>query len=676
MSIDQLFYPRGVAVIGSVSPGKLGYQLVAQLLDGGYRDVYAVNPKAQGTGVVPGFGAVSEIDQPVDLAVIVSPTFTVPAVLQECGEANVRAAVIITAGFSEVGDDAAEEQVAQVARRYNIRFVGPNCAGIVNTRHRLGPTLETLPPAGGVSLIAQSGAVGGIMLAWAKEFGLGISKFVSYGNGADLREVELLRYLAEDPHTTVVAMYLESVSDGRQFMRAAYECARRKPLVVIKSGRTQSGRRATLSHTGSMAGAEAVYDAALAQCGAIRVSTVEELFDVCKAFSTLPPLAGDRVAIVTNSGGPGVMAADWAEEVGLKVAEPSAATRERLAQFLPPHCAFRNPIDLTVEGTEVGYRETLLALLLEYDAALALNIAPAYLDSIPLARGVCEAAGQSGKPVVASFLPARIVRDAVPYLEERNVPNFATGERALTALSHMARHQSSRQSDRSFVEPAAPHGRLPGSGPMLEHEAIAWLGENGIPVPPYRFAHDIAGAVRGSQELGYPVVIKVVSPDILHKSDVGGVLLNIQDDRQTATAFERLKEAAGGARFEGVIIYRMVMGAQEVLVGMTRDPQFGPVIAFGLGGVQTELWRDVALRVAPVDGVEARRMIRELRSYPLLAGYRGSDPIDIEALAELLVQFSQLGFRYPTVVEMDLNPVFCLPKGVLVGDARVIRRKG
>jgi acyl-CoA synthetase (NDP forming) len=308
----------------------------------------------------------------------------------------VGAAVIITAGFSEVGNDAGEEEVLEVARRHGIRVVGPNCAGILNTRHNLTPTLETLPPVGDVSLIAQSGAVGGVTLAWAKEHGLGISKFVSYGNGADLREVELLRYLADDPDTGVVGLYIESVSDGRAFMEAAHYCARRKPLVVIKAGRTGSGQRATLSHTGSLAGADAVYDAALRQCGAIRVQSVEELFDACKAFSDLPPVQGDRVVIVTNSGGPGVMAADWAEAIGLDVAEPSPAAQEELSRFLPSHCALKNPVDLTVEGTEDGYRRALLALLGEYDAALALNIAPAYLDSVPLARGVCDAADQAG----------------------------------------------------------------------------------------------------------------------------------------------------------------------------------------------------------------------------------------------------------------------------------------
>jgi acyl-CoA synthetase (NDP forming) len=687
MALEGLFYPRGVAVIGSATPGKLGYQLIRQLLDGGFEAVYAVNPAGKGVPATrgldgaPGFSSVTQIPGPVDLAVIVAPTNTVPAVLKDCGHAGTRAAIIVTAGFSEVGNQAGEEEIVQIARQHGIRIVGPNCAGIINTRHSLTPTLETLPPAGDVSLIAQSGAVGGVMLAWAKEFGLGISKFVSYGNGADLREEELLRYLADDPDTSVVALYIESVSDGRTFMQAANHCSMRKPLVIIKAGWTESGQRATLSHTGSMAGADAVYDAALRQCGAIRVRTVEELFDVCKAFAMLPPLAGNRLVIVTNSGGPGVMAADWAEAIGFDVAEPSLAAKARLAEFLPPHCALKNPVDLTVEGNENNYRRALLALVEEYDAALALNIAPAYLDSVPLARGVCDAAQESTKPVATAFLPDQIVKDALPHLESRGVPNFATGERAVTALYHLARYQASKASRRPLpsADPEKGFPPLPGAGQVLEPEAMAWLQANGIPVPEYRFAPTLEAALRGCEEIGYPVVMKVVSPCILHKSDVGGVILDVSDATMAQTTFAQLQQVADGndncgQSFRGVVIYPMIRGAQEVLLGLSRDPQFGPVVAFGLGGVYTEVWQDIALRVAPVDRQEAQAMIRDIRYLPLLQGVRGGQSSDLEALASLLVEFSQLAFRYPEIGEVDLNPVFVFSKGLVVGDALVIRR--
>lgn len=679
---QPLFYPRGVAVVGSATEGKLGYELIRQLVEGGYEPVFAVNPKAQGVsfpavgGSVPGYDAVSHIEAPVDLAVIVSPPATVTGVLQDCGQAGVGAAVIITAGFSEVGDDTAEAEIVRVAREQGIRFVGPNCAGIVNTHHHLFPTLETPPPAGGVTLVAQSGAVGGVFLAWAKKFGLGISKFVSYGNGADLNEIDLLRYLATDPETDVVALYIESVADGRAFMQAVETCSAHKPIVVIKAGRSQSGRRATLSHTGSMAGADAVYEAALRQSGAIRVYTIEELFDLCKAFAYLPPVQGRRVVVVTNSGGPGVLAADWAETVGLEVAEPSAATRERLKQFLPPHCAIRNPIDLTVEGTESGYRETLSTVLQEYDAAVALNIAPPYLDSVPLARGIHDAAVQSEKPLVTSFLPEQVVAEAIDYLQERGLSNFATGERAVTALAHMARYTAHQASRRALqLEVSETPESLPGQGQLLEHEAMAWLQENGIPVPEFRFAETPAGAVEAAGAIGYPLVMKVVSPDILHKSDWGGVMLNIQNDQEALAAFESLQQRAAGQDLRGVVLYPLILEAQEVLVGLSRDPQFGPVVAFGLGGIYTEVWHDVVLRVAPVGPAEARAMIREIQSFPLLQGVRGQPARDLDALADLLVTVSRLPFRYPEIGEIDLNPVFLFSKGLVVGDVRVIRRQ-
>jgi len=705
MSIQQLFYPRGVAVVGSVSEGKLGWEVLRKIVDGGYEHVYAVNPKAQGAFSAPGFKSATEIGQPVDMAVIVAPTATVTTVLEDCGQAGVRAAVIITAGFSEVGNHAGESEVKQAAQRYGIRFIGPNCAGLVNTSQHLYPTLETHPPAGGVAVIAQSGAVGGVITAWATEFGLGISKFASYGNGADLNEIDFLRYLADDAETQVVALYIESTSKGREFMRAVRECAARKPVVVIKAGRTGSGQRATLSHTGSMAGADAVYDAALRQSGAIRVRTVEELFDLCKGFACLDPKgfgnpSGLKVAIVTNSGGPGVLAADHAEEIGLDVAEPSPAIKAKLSEFLPAHCALKNPIDLTVEGTEDSYRKTLLTVAEEYDAILALNIATPYLDSVALARGVCDAARQSGKPVAAAFLPQRIVAEAVDYLQAHGVPNFATGERAVAALTRMAQYQEftsqAHHSERAhFASEESPsHGtetlrfahavsaalrrRAMGSdrsGQLLEPQAMAWLRENGIPTPEFRFAETADRAVQGCREIGYPVVMKVVSPDILHKSEWGGVKLDIRDDAAATSAFEAIQTSVIGKDFRGVMIYPMIRGAPEVLMGLARDPQFGPVVVFGLGGIHTEVLRDISLRVAPADRTEAEVMIREIRAFPILEGTRGQPPCDLDALADMLVNFSRLPFRYPEIVELDLNPVFVFSKGLVVGDVRMIREE-
>jgi acyl-CoA synthetase (NDP forming) len=672
-TLDRLFSPRAVAVVGSATPGKIGYQLVKQIVDGGFEHVYAVNPKSQGACGASGCATIAAIGEPVDLVVVAAPAAVVPGVLEECGAAGVHAVVVITSGFSEVGNQAGEAEIKRIARRHGIRMVGPNCAGIVNTHHRLFASLETRPPAGAVSFISQSGAVGGAVLSWAEEQGLGFAKFLSYGNRADLDEIDLLPYLAEDPETRAGALYIESVSDGRRFLDAVRAFTRVKPLVVIKCGRSQAGQRAALSHTGSLAGADAVYDAALRSCGAIRVETIEEMFDLCKGFVSLPPVRGRRIAIVTNSGGPGVLAADRAEAAGLAMPEPSPALRSKLAERLPPYCSPGNPIDLTVEATETSYRETLCAVLEEYDAALAIDVSTPYLDSLALARGVCAAAQQTSKPVAANFMAGRDVAEAVAYVEQQGLPNFATGERAVTVLARMSEYAA-----RSVVAPRpdvpCEQLSLPGKGPLLEPEAMGWLGENGLPVPEFRFAAGVEEVVQACNAVGYPVVMKVVSPDILHKSEWGGVKLDLRDDQAARAAFKAIHAGARDKDFRGVVVYPQVKGAQEVLLGLSHDPQFGPIVVFGMGGIYTEVWRDIALRVAPLEYAEAAAMIREVRAFPILEGVRGQTRCDLEALAATLVTLSLLPFRYPEIAAVDLNPVFVWPEGLVVGDARVIRK--
>jgi len=675
LSLRELFYPRGVAVIGSTSKGKLGYELIKQIVDGGYEHVYAVNPKGQGAFGAPGYVAVSAIDRPVDLAVIASPAVTVADVLENCGKAGVKAAVIITAGFSEVGNTEGEERVVATAKRHGIRLCGPNCAGIINTNYHLYPTLETRPMQGEVAFVTQSGALGGAVLSWAEEQGVGFSKFASYGNGADLNEIDFLNYLEKDPETKVGALYIETVSDGRAFMAAAHRLTRSKPLVVIKAGRSLSGQRAALSHTGSMAGSDAVYTASLRQCGAIRVDTIEEMFDLCRGFVEFPPVRGRRLVIVTNSGGPGVLAADRAEAVGLSVDEPSAPLRKKLSAWLPDFCSLENPIDFTVEGTETDYHKTLRAALEEYDAALAIDVCTPYLDPVPLARGICDAAANSRKPVAANFMAGKTVAAALSYLRQHGVPNFVTGERAVMVLARMAGYEERKKGDRLFPETPSAVGALPDERSLLEPEAMAWLRENGIPVPEYRLATSVDDAVSGSRSIGYPVVIKVVSHDITHKSEIGGVITGIRTDDEVVVAFHSIEQRIGERDFQGVVIYPMITDALEILIGFSRDAQFGPVIAFGVGGIYTEVLQDISLRIAPLDYDEANAMIREIKAFPILEGTRGQPTRDLNAVAKILVDFSRLPFCYPEIVEADLNPVFMLSTGVLVGDVRVIQER-
>jgi acyl-CoA synthetase (NDP forming) len=677
MEFKSFFYPQSVAIIGSMSPGKLGAILAGQILEGGYSGLLsAVNPKGESPFSIPAYSSPAEIPQVPDLAVIVSPAQTVCAVLEDCGKAGIRSAVIITSGFSETGNHKAEEEILKVARQNGIRFIGPNCAGISNAGHHFFPTLELRTSAGGVGLVSQSGALGGVVLGWAQQKNLGISKFISYGNGTDLSQVDFLRYLAEDDETKVVALYIESVRDGRAFLEALSECASRKPVLVIKAGRTLAGTRATASHTGSMAGSDAVYDAAIRVSGAVRVKSVEALLDLCEGFIYTPCVKGKKVIVITNSGGPGVLSADHAEEIGLNISEPGAKLQAELRTFLPGHCSLKNPIDLTVEGSEEGYRKTLEAALKEYDAALAINVGTSYLDSMGLARGVVNGRRSSQKPVMASFVPEQLMRNCAEIMKQNGVVNFSSGERAMSVLSEMAayeafRSRQKRKRDWKYTGQTLP---LPAGGHMLEPQAMTWLENNGIPVPPFHLAANPEEAVAACEKLGYPTVMKVVSADILHKSDAGGVIVGIRDAAAARTAFGLIQEAAMGKDFCGAIIYPMVREGMEVLLGLSCDPQFGPVVAFGLGGIYTEIWRDIVLRLAPVEVEVAREMIHEIKAIKLLTGARGKPSGDLEALAQTLSTFSRLPFIYPEIGEIDLNPVFLFSKGLIVGDVRVIRK--
>ena len=655
---NALFKPRAVAVVGSVGEGKIGRVLITQLLDGGFADVVAVNPKAQGTREVPAVASLADLPQdhlPIDLVIVASPAATVASVLEDAGAAGAKAAVIITAGFSEIGQHRQEHELLEIARRYDMRLIGPNCAGIVNTKHNLFPTLETRPPVGDVAFISQSGALGGAVLSWAEEQGVGLSKFVSYGNAVDLSEIDLLDYLRDDDESKVVALYIESVSDGRGFMEVAQRLAAVKPLVVIKSGRSDSGSRATLSHTGSLAGADAVYDAALAQCGAIRVSGIEEMFDLCRGFVHLPPVKGKRIAIVTNSGGPGVLAADEADDLGLQLASPSASLLERLKSRLPAIASLSNPFDLTVQGTEDDYRNTLVEALSETDAAIAINVNTPYLDVSPLARGVVAASQETGKPIASSFIAGEPARAALPILEAGGVPNFVTGERCARVLAWMEQQHRHREALRDSLANCNSFDAAQGPLPFSHGEALTepvvmdWLDTLDIPTMRRVLVHSASEAIQAAAAFGGRVAMKIVSPMILHKTDVGGVFLHLESSEEIEKAFAKLTKLVPAGAFRGALITPMVERPVEAIIGLSTDLQFGSVIAVGLGGIYTEIFNDIALRVAPVSVPEAHRMIDGLKGIGLLKGARGSVLRDISSLAQLVSDVSKLPFLTESV---------------------------
>ncbi|MBI9047952.1 MAG: acetate--CoA ligase family protein [Anaerolineaceae bacterium] len=673
---QALFTPQTVAVIGSTSSGKLGAILLQQIMDGSFQGkLFAINPKAQGYADVQGCARLQDTNTKIDLAVIASPPGTVASVLEECGQCSVKAAIIITAGFKEIGNQAGEDEILAIAKRFSIRIIGPNCAGLCNTHHRFFPTLEVQPPAGQVGLISQSGAIAGLILAGAAQQGLGISKFVNYGNGSDLSVIDFLDYFREDNETSVVAVYIESAPDGRAFMNALAACCAKKPVLIIKSGRTNVGKRATASHTGSLAGADAVYDAAIEQAGAMRVKSVDELLNVSNALVSLPAVKGKRTLIVTNSGGPGVLTADAAEALGLQLNEPSEKVKAKLQAFLPAQCSLRNPIDLTVEGNREGYQRTIEAAENEYDAVIAVNITTPYLNADDLARGVATAQKNSSVPILTHFGPQQFVCSSVQILGDQAIPNFNSGEQAASVLAMVYTYWNKKQQNSVRKWPLWKNEGTPAfpKGPVLEPQAMQWLAENEIPVPRNRYCEDEFAVKDACLEIGFPLVMKVVSPQILHKSDAGGVIVNIKDEDTAARAFYTLRERAEGKDFRGVMVYPMLNDFQEVLVGLTIDPQFGPVVAFGLGGIYTEVLQDIVLRVAPLNHADAIQMIHCIKGINILKGYRGQAPCDLSALANLLVKFSNLPFEYADLAEIDLNPVFLFEKGLMVGDVRIIQ---
>ena len=461
-------------------------------------------------------------------------------------------------------------------------------------------------------------------------------------------------------------------------MEAAEKLAVVKPLIVIKSGRSESGSRATLSHTGSMAGSDAVYSAALEQCGAIRVSGIEEMFDLCRGFVYLPPVRGKRVAIITNSGGPGVLAADEADKLGLELTPPSGSLLERLKGKLPAIASLSNPFDLTVQGSEEGYRETLVEALAENDAAIAINVNTPYLDVAPLARGVVAASQATGKPIVASFVAGAPAQAALPILAAGGVPNYVTGERCARVLAHMFEQHRRGEELRASPERDAIVSEQRETLPFLRHEAptepavMDWLDTLGIPTMQRVFARSADEAVQAAVGFDRPVAMKIVSPMVLHKTDVGGVFLNLLSSTEIEEAFSKLMKLIPQGAFSGVLITPMIERPVEAIVGLSTDPKFGPVIAVGLGGIYTEIFNDIALRVASVSVSDALRMIESLQGLNLLRGARGSVLRDISSLAQLVSDVSRLPFRFDGIGELDLNPVFLFERGCAAGDARII----
>ena len=696
-SIAGVLSPATVAVVGaSNTVGSVGHALFQNLLTGGYQGVlYPIHPAARSVQGVRAYTSVDETPDRIDLAVIAVPAQAVASVLDACGAAGAKAAVVITAGFAEAGVDGAEveAELLAIARRHGMRLIGPNCIGIINSAPdiRLDATFSPIEPvAGPVGFASQSGAMGIAALAEAHARGIGISSFVSLGNKADVSGNDLLQYWQTDPSTEVAVLYLESFGNPEKFSRIARRFSQTKPLVVMKSGRTEAGRRAASSHTAAMSSDDELTETLFSETGIIRAQTMGELFDTTRLFVHQPLPTGRRVAIVGNSGGPGILAADACTAAGLEVPELAAATQKALDELLPPGAGLSNPVDLIAAARGDTY-ETALRLVLAddaVDAVLIIYTDPMVSEAADICAGVARAlADGPPKPVVASFLAAD-VGAVVPVTAsdgtDRSVPVYDFPEDAAIALGHAAWLSEWRSRPPSHppefddVDPAAAAkvigralaDRDDGTGTWLEPDEIeAVLASYGIALIRSIEVSDAAGAASAANELGGSVAMKALGPEILHKSDVGGVVLDIGAPEEAAAVYDRFLETFGET-LSGAIVQPMAAPGPEIILGVLQEATFGPVVLFGTGGTTAELWGDTAHALVPVSSDRAATLVREPRGSALLFGYRGSEPSDVDALEDLVLRLSTLAAEHPTIAELDLNPVIVGASGYAIVDAR------
>ena len=699
--LDAIFFPKTIAIIGaSRKPGSVGHSLLANLIDSRFQGiVYPVNPHAKGILGIKCYPNVIEIPDIVDLAVIVVPVQYVPDVLEECGKKGIKGAIIITAGFKEIGGQGieAENKVKDICKKYGISLVGPNCLGVMNTspQSSMNATFGTqMPREGNIAFMSQSGALCVAVLDYAKEANVGFSMFISMGNKAGVNENELLLYLKEAKNTVVILMYLEDLVDGREFMSIAREITSHptnpKPIIALKAGRTRLGAKAASSHTGSLAGSDKVYDAIFEQCGVLRGDTLEEVFDIVKAFSSQPQPQGSNVVIITNSGGPGILATDALIQNGLEIAPFSPALKKKLRTILPPTANINNPIDLIAEAQHELYEATLRETLTQKDihSALIILTPTAFTHVDKIAHTIVRAAKTYKKPILCCFLGIYDVSGGIEILEENGIPTYRFPESAARVLAEMTKFTEwlSRPKtgikkyrvNKSKAKEIFDKVRRDGRSFLFEQEAYDVLKAYKFPVIHSQIATSEQEAQDVAQEIGFPVVLKIVSPDILHKFDFGGVELNLQNKTEVKAAYQKIlknvREKNPKAKIAGVIVEEMAGKGKEVILGMNRDPQFGPTLMFGLGGIYVEALEDVTFRIAPIRELTADIMIKKTKTYKLLQGFRGDPIYDTEAIADCLKRLSQLVTDFDDIQELDLNPliVFEEGRGCSIVDARII----
>jgi len=696
MKLDAFFNPRAIAVIGaSRDPSKIGHRIAKNIIDGGFAGaIYPINPNANEILGLKCYKSIKDAPSEIDLAVIVVPSKIVPSVLEDCGVRGVRGVIVISAGFGETGREGTrlEREIVSICRRYDMRMQGPNCLGIISVQSRVNASFApTMPPPGNIAFVSQSGALGSAILSWAIRNEIGFTKFISLGNEADLNATDFLETLGEDEDTKVIGLYIEGVKDERRFIEVAKRVSRKKPIVAVKAGTTSAGIRAVSSHTGSLAGSEEAFSAAFKKAGIIRAGTIEELFNLVLAFGSQPLPKGRRALIVTNGGGPGILAADACEKAGLEISLLEREIIEELRKNIPPYASLNNPVDILGDAGEKRYRLAVEAGLRSnnVDGIIVILTPQAVTPSEKVAETLADTGRFSGKPILASFMGFEESSTVIKMLKRGGIPNYAFPEQAAFALKAMYEYTLILGSpieeeiprvdiDAAKISEVIQRVRSEGRSVLTIDESMIIAEAAKIPMPRAAVARSREEAGRLADEVGYPLAMKIVSPDILHKTDIGGVVLGVKSRTEAEKTYEllirRARTIMPRARILGVLVQRMAPRGKEVIVGAVRDPQFGPLIMFGLGGIYVDFLKDVSYRLCPLTKAEAARMIEETRTYVLLRGVRGELPSDINSIIDVILKVSQVMTQFEEIAEMEVNPllVYKSSEGCLGVDVRII----
>ena len=695
MSLENFFSPQSVAIVGaSQKKGKVGYEILTNMIGGGYKGtIFPVNHKAESIEGLKCYQDLESIGEVPDLVIIIVPANVVLSIMKQCVTIGAKSVIIITAGFKEVGEKGREleQQIVQTARQAGIRFIGPNCLGVISTANKLNASFGgDLPQEGSTGYISQSGALLAAILDMANEHGIGFSKLVSIGNKADFDELDIIKALGDDEDTKVIAGYLESITDGDVFVREAEVISQNKPILLIKSGGTSAGAKAASSHTGSLAGGETAYECVFERAGIVRCNSIKQQFDYAQAFANQPLPAGDSVAVITNAGGPGIMAADAIEHQGLTFAKPTEETVKKLMEKLPPAANYHNPFDVLGDALADRYEFTLDVVLADanVDIVLILLTPQAMTDSSSTADAIARIAKRkTSKPILTCFLGAGKVKEGVRILRENKIPQYDSPESAVDTIKVLTNYVRWRNRPKRIVKLFPVNRRRveniiekqlrQGLREVGESEAKEILEAYGFVTPKGSIATTARQASNIAEQLGYPVVLKIWSPDISHKSDVGGVKIGLNNAGEVMDAFDlmmyRIPKKMPEADILGVLVQEMCRSGREVILGMNRDPCFGPLMMFGIGGTMVEVLRDVSFYLAPLTADEAKQMLINTRTYRMLEGVRGEEGVDIDAIAEGLQRLSQLVTEFPQIQELDINPYVVGAEGVtpIAVDARM-----